>query len=218
VSIARALMNGGQIILADEPTGALDSRSGAEVMALLRELADQGHTIILITHDRDVAQRARRIIEIKDGLILSDSGVDVGAATDKARELAALPHAGEAFWSDLGEAGSMALRALRANLFRTILTLLGIVIGVGPVVAGAGGGANVTLSATGGITANSVSTISATGRAGLGTSQPGGSAQVNLVAGGTIDTISAIVGDLHRGVITEAEAKARIEASRAETR
>jgi macrolide transport system ATP-binding/permease protein len=54
VSIARALMNGGQIVLADEPTGALDSRSGAEVMALLRDLAEQGHTIILITHDRDV--------------------------------------------------------------------------------------------------------------------------------------------------------------------
>src|SRR5256885_14038803 len=52
VSIARALMNGGQIILADEPTGALDSHSGAEVMTLLRELADAGHTIILITHDR----------------------------------------------------------------------------------------------------------------------------------------------------------------------
>jgi macrolide transport system ATP-binding/permease protein len=135
VSIARALMNGGQIILADEPTGALDSRSGAEVMALLHDLADQGHTIILITHDKEVAGSARRIIEIKDGTILSDSGVDVAAASDKAREIAAQPHAGEAFWSDLGEAANMALRALRANLFRTILTLLGIVIGVGSVVA-----------------------------------------------------------------------------------
>ncbi|MBI1211146.1 MAG: MacB family efflux pump subunit [Alphaproteobacteria bacterium] len=135
VSIARALMNGGQIILADEPTGALDSRSGAEVMALLRELADQGHTILLITHDRDVAAQARRIIEIKDGVVLSDSGVDPGAASDKARELAAQSPAGDAFWGDMGEAASMALRALRANLFRTILTLLGIVIGVGSVVA-----------------------------------------------------------------------------------
>ncbi|NYS43287.1 ATP-binding cassette domain-containing protein, partial [Pseudomonas syringae pv. actinidiae] len=58
VSIARALMNGGHIILADEPTGALDSHSGAEVMDLLDELASQGHVVILITHDREVAARA----------------------------------------------------------------------------------------------------------------------------------------------------------------
>ncbi|MDR0258458.1 MAG: ATP-binding cassette domain-containing protein, partial [Comamonas sp.] len=73
VSIARALMNGGRIILADEPTGALDSQSGAEVMALLHELADAGHTILLITHDRKVAAQARRVIEIRDGCIVSDS-------------------------------------------------------------------------------------------------------------------------------------------------
>ncbi|WP_122934772.1 ATP-binding cassette domain-containing protein, partial [Pseudomonas viridiflava] len=73
VSIARALMNGGHIILADEPTGALDSHSGAEVMTLLDELASQGHVVILITHDRDVAARARRVIEISDGRIVSDT-------------------------------------------------------------------------------------------------------------------------------------------------
>ena len=73
MSIARALMNGGHIILADEPTGALDSHSGAEVMALLDELASQGHVVILITHDREVAARANRIIEIRDGQIISDS-------------------------------------------------------------------------------------------------------------------------------------------------
>ena len=136
VSIARALMNGGQIILADEPTGALDSRSGAEVMALLLELADQGHTVLLITHDKEVARRARRIIEIKDGAVLSDTGIDVAAAADKANAMAAQAnHGGDASWSDVGEAFNMAIRALRANLFRTILTLLGIVIGVGSVVA-----------------------------------------------------------------------------------
>jgi len=79
VAIARALMNGGRIILADEPTGALDSKSGAEVMALLHELADAGHTIILITHDRSVAAQARRIIEIRDGRIVADSGEHTGA-------------------------------------------------------------------------------------------------------------------------------------------
>ena len=74
VSIARALMNGGQVILADEPTGALDSQSGIEVMALLRELASKGHTVILITHDHEIAANADRRIELLDGEVLSDSG------------------------------------------------------------------------------------------------------------------------------------------------
>ena len=68
VSIARALMNGGNIILADEPTGALDSRSGTEVMALLKDLARKGHTVIIITHDSKVAANADRIIEFRDGV------------------------------------------------------------------------------------------------------------------------------------------------------
>jgi macrolide transport system ATP-binding/permease protein len=136
VSIARALMNGGQIILADEPTGALDSRSGKEVMELLGELSAQGHTVILITHDREVASHARRVIEIKDGEILSDSGPDTHAEIEKAQaRLAEVTRVDDGSFADLGEAIGMALRALRANLFRTVLTLLGIVIGVGSVVA-----------------------------------------------------------------------------------
>src|SRR5262249_12379693 len=66
VSISLALMNGGRILLADEPTGALDSRTGAEVMALLGDLAAKGHTVILITHDADVAKHAHRVIELRD--------------------------------------------------------------------------------------------------------------------------------------------------------
>lgn len=72
VSIARALMNGGDVILADEPTGALDKKSGIEVMRILRELNAKGHTIILVTHDANVAKNATRIIEISDGVIISD--------------------------------------------------------------------------------------------------------------------------------------------------
>ncbi|VVE72263.1 macrolide ABC transporter permease/ATP-binding protein MacB [Pandoraea captiosa] len=72
VSIARALMNGGDIILADEPTGALDSRSGREVMHILRELHARGHTIILVTHDPGVAAWAQRVIEISDGRVKGD--------------------------------------------------------------------------------------------------------------------------------------------------
>ena len=132
VSIARALMNGGRIIFADEPTGALDSRSGAEVMKLLRELSASGHTIILITHERDVAEQAQRIIEIRDGRIVSDPGPrpPEGPAPDFS------PHVDRTSpLSDVIEATRTALRALRANLFRTVLTLLGIVIGVASVIA-----------------------------------------------------------------------------------
>ena len=73
VSIARALMNGGEIILADEPTGALDSQSGQKVMEILRQLHAEGHTIIMVTHDREIAASANRVIEIKDGEIIGDT-------------------------------------------------------------------------------------------------------------------------------------------------
>lgn len=134
VSIARALMNGGQIILADEPTGALDSRSGAEVMALLKDLSARGHTIILITHAKEVAEQAQRLIEIKDGHILSDPGPAPPASAQPLHVSARDTAANRSLLADGVEAAKMAVRALRANLFRTILTLLGIVIGVGSVI------------------------------------------------------------------------------------
>jgi putative ABC transport system ATP-binding protein len=72
VAIARALVNNPSLLLADEPTGALDSKTGAEVLDLFDELHQQGITLIIITHDMNVAQRAERIITLKDGLIISD--------------------------------------------------------------------------------------------------------------------------------------------------
>ncbi len=133
VSIARALMNGGRIILADEPTGALDSKSGAEVMNLLRDLSKRGHTIILITHAPEVAREARRIIEIRDGVIVSDVGPPPPAA-DEVPELPPIQDRDIPLLTGLMEAAGTAVRALSANLFRTVLTLLGIVIGVGSVI------------------------------------------------------------------------------------
>ncbi|WP_047288034.1 MacB family efflux pump subunit [Pseudomonas protegens] len=145
VSIARALMNGGHIILADEPTGALDSHSGAEVMALLDELASQGHVVILITHDREVAARAKRIIEIRDGEIISDTATsdpsvqlsaNAGAlqAVDLRQRLADGSEPTGAWKGELLEAIQAAWRVMWINRFRTALTLLGIIIGVASVV------------------------------------------------------------------------------------
>lgn len=138
VSIARAMMNGGNIILADEPTGALDTQSGIEVMELLEDLAARGHTVILITHDQEVADHAERIIEFCDGEIVSDSGSkpeNVDPKNNaKLRELF-LSRKATSSLAGTGEAIRMALRSLKANIFRTMLTLLGIVIGVSSVVA-----------------------------------------------------------------------------------
>jgi len=145
VSIARALMNGGHIILADEPTGALDSHSGAEVMTLLDELASQGHVVILITHDREVAARANRIIEIRDGLIISDSaqsdthvpappGQNALQAVDLRQRLADGAEHNGAWKAELLDAVQAAWRVMWINRFRTALTLLGIIIGVASVV------------------------------------------------------------------------------------
>ena len=131
-AIARALMNDPTVILADEPTGALDSKSGEEVLGLLRLLHGDGRTIIIITHDAKVAAYAERIVLIHDGKILEDGPhrdhVPMLVGAERRRDTAT------ALTSQAVEAAKTALRALSVNLFRTVLTLLGIIIGVASVV------------------------------------------------------------------------------------
>lgn len=140
VSIARALMNGGDVILADEPTGALDSNSGKEMMALLHELHANGHTIILVTHDKQVANYAERIIEISDGMIIRDQANPERQATSTAT-LPTKVLAGhsvnflQANWGRFAEAFKMALIAMMSHRMRTLLTMLGIIIGITSVVS-----------------------------------------------------------------------------------
>jgi macrolide transport system ATP-binding/permease protein len=146
VSIARALMNGGRIILADEPTGALDSHNGEEVLTLLQQLHADGHTLILVTHDAHVASHADRIVELRDGEILSDRRR--AAARIEVRSAAPARHQAPEFeWRGtadrLMEALHMALLAMNAHRLRTALTMLGIIIGIASLVLvdalGAGG-------------------------------------------------------------------------------
>ena len=141
VSIARALMNGGDVILADEPTGALDKNSGIEVMRILRELNAKGHTIILVTHDHNVAKNATRIIEISDGNIISDlpntpeNNDEVLEKQELVRPLQKKTSAWRSAFDRLGEAFRMALLAMNAHRMRTFLTMLGIIIGIASVVS-----------------------------------------------------------------------------------
>lgn len=164
VSIARALMNNPDVILADEPTGALDYRSGQDVLAILDELHGEGRTVIIVTHDLAIAERAGRIIEIRDGEIIADrkpqrisegrsdimnrsQHIDTNAehqgsahpAPDPAPE-AALPPSGTSRLTEMlprrfAEILRMALLALGAHKLRTFLTMLGIIIGIASVVS-----------------------------------------------------------------------------------
>jgi len=132
VSIARALMNGGAVILADEPTGALDSATGEEMMKLLLALNAQGHTLIIATHDHQVAGHASRIIEMADGVIVSDRAVGHEAKPALPESSIATVHPSP--WTRYGEAARMAFLALRAHRLRTALTALGVIIGVFAVI------------------------------------------------------------------------------------
>ncbi len=146
VAIARALVNRPRIVFADEPTGNLDSRSQEEIMALLEMLNAQGITIVMVTHEEEVAAHARRVIRMRDGLVLSDHQVqskyDSGAV-----QVISKPQAQTALSSDIllspapyslseiSEHFRQAGRSLAGNKVRTGLSMLGILIGVASVIA-----------------------------------------------------------------------------------
>ena len=136
VSIARALVNGGRVILADEPTGALDSHVGQEVLQVLTDLHAQGHTIILVTHDATVAAHAQRIITLADGAIVGDRPTAQTSTDHRQRSLSRRdPEPRGRLGAALGEALRSALTAMRAHRLRTFLTMLGIIIGIASVAS-----------------------------------------------------------------------------------
>jgi macrolide transport system ATP-binding/permease protein len=148
-AIARALANEPSIILADEPTGNLDSRSGQEIMSILTQLHKNGITIVLITHDDSVASYAQRIIRLKDGEIIEDerasdreelSQTFASARNQKKKRRFSL--------AELIESLTMAVSSIFSNKLRSFLTMLGIIVGVAAVIAmiaiGQGAGAQIT--------------------------------------------------------------------------
>lgn len=156
VSIGRALINGGEVILADEPTGALDQKSGHEVMAILRSLHQQGHTVIIVTHDLNIAKNAQRIIEISDGQIISDTQnerlvdnnveqIALDADKDDAQSIMTktvrtikTPVGQDNFRARIDrfkDAFKMAIISMFSQRLRTFLTMLGIIIGIASVVS-----------------------------------------------------------------------------------
>lgn len=134
VSIARALMNGGEIILADEPTGALDSKSGENVMELIGDLHKKGHTIILVTHDRNIASHASRIIELKDGVVISDERSSDTIYNNKTMPKEIKKNPLSNIISRVMESFSMSVQAIMTHKMRSLLTMLGIIIGIASVV------------------------------------------------------------------------------------
>ena len=134
VSIARALMNGGEVILADEPTGALDSASGENVIEIIRQLHSEGHTIIMVTHDPKIAAQANRVVEIKDGYIVSDTSKNTEIAPSKIESVK--ERISWSFYKDqFLESFRMSVQAIVAHKIRSLLTMLGIIIGIASVVS-----------------------------------------------------------------------------------
>ncbi|NDJ55767.1 ATP-binding cassette domain-containing protein [Enterobacteriaceae bacterium 4M9] len=136
VSVCRALINGARVILADEPTGALDSASGKALMDVLHQLHADGHTVIIVTHDRNVAEQAQRIIEISDGRIIADELNPARISQREVQALAAVKDNGRAsLWRSLHESLRMAWRSLVGHRMRAFLSMLGIIIGISSVVS-----------------------------------------------------------------------------------
>ena len=134
VSIARALMNGGEIILADEPTGALDTASGKNVMEILHGLHEAGHTIVMVTHDPGIAANANRVIEIRDGRIIADHSKSLDIAPSIITSIE--EKNSWLFYKDqLFESFKMSVQAIKAHKMRSFLTMLGIIIGIASVIS-----------------------------------------------------------------------------------
>jgi len=135
VAIARALVNNPSLLLADEPTGNLDSKTSEEMLDLFKQLNQEGVTIILVTHDENVARVAQRVVRIHDGVVQADETPPAPAATKAPQEEIGTSRRAAFAWPRLRWMLRTAVQGLRRNYMRAALTALGIIIGVAAVIA-----------------------------------------------------------------------------------
>ena len=136
VAIARALINNPKIILADEPTGNLDSSSGKEILSILKDLNQQGITVILVTHEESIAKQADRLIRIHDGIITSDEKISHEHVSNLKKKVESFSNSVPTpfSFSEFLEFFKEGIKTLLANKVRTGLSVLGILIGVAAVI------------------------------------------------------------------------------------
>jgi macrolide transport system ATP-binding/permease protein len=135
VAIARALVNRPRMVLADEPTGNLDSESEREILAVLKELNDQGITVVIVTHEEEIGNQAKRLIRLRDGVVLSDERREKSREAPRAEKPTSTPKRKGSLLTELLAHFGQGFRTLSGNKVRTALSMLGILIGVASVVA-----------------------------------------------------------------------------------
>jgi len=139
VAIARALINNPKVLLADEPTGNLDSKSASEIIEIFKNLNSQGITIIMVTHEPDLASVAKRIIKLRDGMIVADEVVEKNkenfSLQSEKKQQISLPKPKTLSFSKIKDYFLESQKALLANKIRTILSILGVVVGVASLIA-----------------------------------------------------------------------------------
>ncbi|PIU20059.1 MAG: MacB family efflux pump subunit [Elusimicrobia bacterium CG08_land_8_20_14_0_20_59_10] len=134
VAIARSLVNDPKIIFADEPTGNLASDQSTEIMGIFRKLNDRGITVIIVTHEPDIAAWADRIIKVKDGLVVEDTTKKAPAKKEATVRLH-IPKSFFLSWREVSENMASSINSIISNKTRSLLTMLGIIIGVGALIA-----------------------------------------------------------------------------------
>ncbi len=191
VAVARAIVTNPALILADEPTGNLDTESSLDVMSVFAALHAQGRTVVLITHEEDIAAYAERVVKLRDGRIVEDYGQDAAAARDTH-----VAHAQPATPVRPDEAAStmarMALGGVTANKLRSALTMLGVLIGVSAVIILVAVGTGSSRAVEERINALGTNTLTVfnTGRFGSGVSSTGTQSQTASLTIGDVKQIS----------------------------